>query len=101
MAFGFRKRIKLLPGISLNLGKRSISSSSGIRGAHVTLGKRRTTTSIGVPGTGLYDRQTVRHQTPERPPDKIDPATNDGRSLLYGVLFIVALGLIAKGLSML
>jgi hypothetical protein len=36
MGFGFRS-IKLLTGIRINLGKRSVSVSLGGRGAHVTL----------------------------------------------------------------
>jgi hypothetical protein len=44
MAFGFRKSIKLAPGVRLTLGKRGASVSGGPRGAKLsanTRGQRR------------------------------------------------------------
>ena len=38
MGFRFHRSIRLLPGIRLNFGKRGISASIGVRGAHVTYG---------------------------------------------------------------
>ena len=52
--FSFRRRIKILPGLSLNLGKRGISTSIGPRGAKLTLGGQRgPRATIGIPGTGI------------------------------------------------
>jgi hypothetical protein len=53
MGFRFRRSIKILPGIRLNIGKRGVSTSVGVRGAHVTLGKSGTRTTVGIPGSGL------------------------------------------------
>lgn len=53
MGFRFRRRIKLLPGVHLNVGKTGVSTSIGRRGASVTLGKRGTSANVGLPGTGL------------------------------------------------
>jgi hypothetical protein len=54
MGFRFRRSIRILPGIRLNLGKRSTSVSLGVRGAHVTIRRGHTPRStVGVPGTGL------------------------------------------------
>jgi hypothetical protein len=53
MAFRFRKRIQLLPGLWLNLGKNAISTSVGGDGVTVNYGKRGTRTTLSVPGTGL------------------------------------------------
>jgi hypothetical protein len=53
MGFRFRRSIKILPGIRLNLGKRGISASIGVRGAHVTYGPTGTRTTVGLPGSGL------------------------------------------------
>ena len=36
--FRFRRSIKILPGIRLNVGKRGVSTSIGVRGAHITVG---------------------------------------------------------------
>lgn len=49
----FQKRIKLLPGISINLSKSGISTSIGPRGAKVTVGNGKQRTTVGIPGTGL------------------------------------------------
>ena len=54
MGFKFRKQIKIAPGISLNLGKKSASVSVGTNGlkqTYSTTGK--TTTTFGIPGSGI------------------------------------------------
>jgi hypothetical protein len=42
----------VVPGVTLNIGKRGMSTSVGLRGAHVTFGNGVRTT-MGIPGTGL------------------------------------------------
>ena len=51
--FRFSKRIKILPGVSINLSKSGVSASVGPRGAKVTIGKRGVRASVGLPGTGM------------------------------------------------
>ena len=53
MGFRFYRRIRLLPGVRLNLGSRSASVSVGQRGSWLTFGRRRRSASVGLPGTGL------------------------------------------------
>jgi uncharacterized protein DUF4236 len=54
MGFNFSKRIKIAPGVTLNLSKSGVSTSIGPRGAKLTLGSRRgTRATVGLPGTGL------------------------------------------------
>lgn len=53
MGFRFQKRIKLLPGVRLNLSKSGVSTSIGGRGATVNLRKGRARATVGLPGTGL------------------------------------------------
>ena len=60
MAFRFRKRIKLLPGIWLNVGKSGVSTSVGGDGLTVNFGKRGTRTTVSAPGTGLSYRSRRR-----------------------------------------
>lgn len=67
MSWTFRKRIKVLPGIHVNLGKRGASISAGVRGASVTVGKGRVTKSVGLPGTGIAYRETTRTGQPPAP----------------------------------
>ena len=40
MSWSFRKRVKVGPGISLNIGKRSAGLSAGRRGARVSANSR-------------------------------------------------------------
>jgi hypothetical protein len=40
MSWGYRKRVKLLPGINLNIGRRSVGVSGGKRGARVSTNSR-------------------------------------------------------------
>lgn len=53
MGFRFRKSFKIAPGLRVNVGKRGMSLSAGVRGARVTVGTSRVTASAGVPGTGI------------------------------------------------
>jgi len=53
MGFRFRRTIKLLPGVTLNLNKTGVSVSAGVRGAKVTVGKNGVRQTVGLPGTGL------------------------------------------------
>jgi len=53
MGFRFRKTIRILPGVRLNVSKTGISTSIGGRGATVNVGKRGVRGTIGIPGSGL------------------------------------------------
>jgi hypothetical protein len=53
MGFRFRRSIRVLPFLRLNIGKRGASVSIGGRGAHVTLGHGQVRETVGLPGTGL------------------------------------------------
>jgi hypothetical protein len=57
MGLRFQKRIKILPGVYINLSKSGVSASVGGHGATVNVGhtgKRMIT--LGIPGTGLSYR---------------------------------------------
>lgn len=63
MGFRFRKSIKILPGIKLNVTHKGISSASiGRAGASVNIGKKGTRTTVGLPGTGLSYSKFKRYQ---------------------------------------
>jgi hypothetical protein len=49
----FERRKRLLPGVTLNLGKRGAGLSVGRRGARVSASRRGLTASVGLVGTGL------------------------------------------------
>ena len=48
------RRIRVGPGVSLNLSKSGPSVSVGPRGAKTTIGRRGIRRTIGIPGTGIY-----------------------------------------------
>ena len=54
MGFRFFRRVRIAPGVSLNLTKSGMSVSAGPRGGKVTLGSKGTRTTVGIPGTGMY-----------------------------------------------
>ncbi len=54
MGFRFWRRMKIAPGLTLNLSKSGPSLSVGRRGAKFTVGPRGTRATVGIPGTGLF-----------------------------------------------
>ncbi len=58
MSFRFWKRIKIAPGVTVNLSKSGASLSFGPRGAKYTLGGGGARTTVGIPGTGLFYTKT-------------------------------------------
>jgi hypothetical protein len=66
MGWQFRKKIHIAPGLDVNVGKKSISVSTDIGGAHVTTGTRGTTVSSGdVGGTGLSYSEKLNKKNAE------------------------------------
>lgn len=59
MAWSFRKRIKIAPGIHVNIGKKGPSLSVGGKGASVNFGEKGTYLNTSIPGTGLRNRQKI------------------------------------------
>lgn len=53
MGLRFQRRKKILPGVTLNLGKRGGSVSVGPRGAKLNAGARGLTATASLLGTGL------------------------------------------------
>ena len=60
MGFRFWRRVRIAPGISLNLSKTGMSVSAGPRGAKMTVGARGVRATTGLPGTGMYYTTTMR-----------------------------------------
>ena len=54
MAFRFFRRVRIAPGLTLNLSKRGGSLSFGPRGAKYTIGPRGRRATLGLPGTGMF-----------------------------------------------
>lgn len=54
MPFRFYRRVRVMPGMTVNLSKSGASLSFGRRGMHYTVGPRGRRVTVGVPGTGMY-----------------------------------------------
>ena len=108
MGFRFRKSIKILPGIKVNLTEKGVSSASiGKRGANINIGKKGTRTTVGIPGSGLsyskykaYDDKFERAsnteqnvEQPNSPPES--PANQSPISALFSTGTIVMIVIIA------
>jgi hypothetical protein len=81
MGFRFNRRIRILPGLRLNLSKGGVSTSIGGRGAWLTFGRGRRRATVGLPGRGLrYTTSSVRSRA-ERRNRRPVPAHKTGLSL--------------------
>lgn len=93
MGIRFRKSIKVLPGVRLNLSRSGVSASIGKPGATVNVGGRRgPRATIGIPGSGL----SVSERLPTQPVGRMSV----WRLLAWGIACllaaIVVLGLLGK-----
>ncbi|MBO6073720.1 MAG: DUF4236 domain-containing protein [Paludibacteraceae bacterium] len=59
MAWSWRKRKTLFPGVRLNFGRKGISTTIGPRGASMTFGPNGTYLNTSIPGLGLYNRRRI------------------------------------------
>ncbi|KGK42768.1 hypothetical protein LH51_04410 [Nitrincola sp. A-D6] len=68
MSFRFQRRIKIAPGLNLNISKSGVGVSAGIKGATVSAGKRGLYGNLGLPGTGLSYRSKLNKEESRRQP---------------------------------
>ena len=66
MGFRFRRRVRIAPGIHLNVGMTGISTSIGGRGFTLNIGRGRTRTTVGLPGAGLSYSESSSNATASR-----------------------------------
>ena len=59
MAWNYRKRMKIAPGVHLNFSKGGVSTSVGPKRFRFTFGKNGTYFYTSIPKTGLYYRQKI------------------------------------------
>ncbi|BCA07774.1 DUF4236 domain-containing protein [Bradyrhizobium diazoefficiens] len=65
MGLSFRKSIRLIPGVRLNVGLRRSSLSFGGKGFTYNVGTNGPPRlTVGIPGSGLSYSTTVQHQAP-------------------------------------
>ena len=81
MRVRFRRSIRVVPGVKINLNKKSAGVTIGRRGMHYTVNtKGQQTTSVGLPGTGLSVQHTSK---PKR--SRTSPALTTANSRLAGL----------------
>lgn len=69
MGLRYRKQIKLLPGVKLNISKSGFSTSVGKPGNTLNVSSRGVKSTVGLPGTGLSYSQMLtkgRHRSRTR-----------------------------------
>ena len=59
MGLRYRKQIKLLPGVKLNISKSGFSTSIGKPGNTLNVSSRGVKSTVGIPGTGLSYSQML------------------------------------------
>lgn len=59
MGWRFRRRIKICPGLYLNISKSGFGLNIGTKGANVSLGPKGSYVNTGFPGTGIYRRDRL------------------------------------------
>lgn len=86
MGFRFRRSIKVLPGVHLNLSKTGITASIGSPGATINIGgKDGARATVGIPGSGLSYTEHLHHG--------LSPGQQPTGGIGFGTLLL--LGLVA------
>jgi hypothetical protein len=94
VAFRFRRRISIPPGLRLNISRSGISTSVGRRGLWVTYGRGRLRTTVGLPGSGLSYTSTSEASGAAAPrPSGTVP------SWMWWLLVLLLIGVLVKRLA--
>lgn len=89
MAIRFRRSMKIMPGVRLNVSKRGGSISVGPRGAKMTLGTSGVRATAGLPGSGLSVtkklNKSTRQQTSTATPEtlSVSVSVDENGNLLF------------------
>jgi len=96
MSINYRKRIKVAPGVYMNISKSGVSTTIGVRGASVNFGKNGTYLNTGIPGTGFYSREKIAGASIETSPQG---SVSSHKGL--GIFFLFVALMLAVGAFML
>ena len=77
MAVNFRKRIKIIPGLNINLSSKGASVSLGGRGASINIGKKGVYGNLSLPGSGLSYRTKLSNNDRKNPRDLAQNSINE------------------------
>lgn len=96
MAWRYRRRIKVAPGVYLNVSKKGVSTTVGVRGASINFGQNGTYINTGIPGTGFYNRQKLSGGRRNNAPMsyQVTPANtqkqNNGCATVFALILCIA-----------
>lgn len=99
--FRLFRRIKIAPGVTINVSKSGLSTSFGPKGAKVTVGKRGIRRTVGIPGTGMYytslSKPSLKSATPMSSADQTaaPSAIGGGWSLRTWIGILIAVVILA------
>ncbi|MDN5045059.1 DUF4236 domain-containing protein [Aliarcobacter butzleri] len=65
MAFRFRKSIKIIPGVRVNLSLKGASLNVGPRGSSFSIGKQGIYSNVSIPGMGISFRKKISNNVRE------------------------------------
>lgn len=86
MGFRFRRSVRILPGVRLNLSGGGASVSLGPRGFHYTVGSKGARVTAGIPGTGLsWSQYTPHSNLRSRAPEFFDHSSQPETEVPVGV----------------
>lgn len=90
----FRRSVKILPGVRINLNKKSTSVTFGGKGAKYTVSSTgRRTSTVGIPGTGISYTETSKKK--ESPPIAYQsPQNNETGKVGVGKTFLIFSGVL-------
>lgn len=91
----FQKRIKIFPGLTINLSKSGVSTSIGPKGATVNLKRGRSKLTVGLPGTGLSHTEMLSSAAPEAV-DQPPPGKRSSRLVWVAVAVLLVAWLVLR-----
>ena len=92
MGWRFRRSIKIGKHTRLNLGKKGMSISTGVKGARVTVNnKGRVTRTVGIPGTGIYNTKQYKLKSTENRITEKQKQQYPLSAILFGIVFGITL----------
>jgi hypothetical protein len=94
MPIRFQRRIKILPGLRLNVSKTGISWTVGARGTSVTARDGKLTSNLGLPGTGLaYRKRLNREDAETEKPERSVSQSSSGPPFWLLLVVVLCVGI--------
>ncbi|HVA78059.1 MAG TPA: DUF4236 domain-containing protein [Candidatus Binataceae bacterium] len=93
--FRFYRRMRIFPGLSVNVSKSGPSLTFGMRGAHMTVGSRGIRKTVGIPGTGIYYTSQSGYHSGVHSAHVENPISDQQQAAAHGIGAGIAIVIIA------